>query len=213
VLRVRVSRGVLIRQAEERESRKYTIRNQDREPRTVVIEHPARPEWTITGEAKPVESTAGAHRFRVEVGAGATAVVQVDEMRPAMAQFSLAQLDDQQLTLIVQRAPDREALERALRPVLDKRAEVARLAAEIQAREAEVAAIGQDQSRVRENMKALERSQAERRLLDRYVRELDAQETRLDEIERELASLRAARQTAAGELDELIRTVSLDVTF
>ena len=47
-----------------------------------------------------------------------------------------------------------------------------------------------DQQRLRENMKALRGSAEEKQLLQRYTRQLDAQETRLDALQTEIAARR-----------------------
>src|SRR4051794_4659590 len=52
----------------------------------------------------------------------------------------------------------------------------------VRALQQEQHAIGQDQQRLRENMKALRGSEEEKTLLQRYARQLDAQETRLDAL-------------------------------
>jgi hypothetical protein len=53
----------------------------------------------------------------------------------------------------------------------------------------------------------------ERRLLDRYIGQLDIQETRLDTLNNELRNLTTARDSLQRELAELIRSLTLDVAF
>lgn len=63
-----------------------------------------------------------------------------------------------------------------------------------------------------ENMSALKGSSSERRLLERYTRQLDEQETRLDALKRERAALAERHQRADRELNELIAALTLDIT-
>ena len=49
VSRVRIASSVMTQSVEERASMLYTVRNDDATPRDVVIEHPARAGWTLTG--------------------------------------------------------------------------------------------------------------------------------------------------------------------
>jgi septal ring factor EnvC (AmiA/AmiB activator) len=86
-------------------------------------------------------------------------------------------------------------LEAQLRDVVARKAEVSRLGVELAARRTEIDQIGKDQERVRENMRALKGSPEERQLLQRYVKQLDEQETRI-------AALRAEVQTLTGQLDK-----------
>jgi hypothetical protein len=81
---------------------------------------------------------------------------------------------------------------------------VADLASQVQVKEAEIATISRDQERVRENMKSLKGTAEERQLVQRYVRQLDAQETRLETLRAEVASLTAQRNAAQTELNQFI---------
>lgn len=64
ITQVQVNRGLVIQQVEERQVQTYSVRNEDSEPRVLVIEHPARTGWTLGGTVAPVETTPAWHRFR-----------------------------------------------------------------------------------------------------------------------------------------------------
>jgi len=67
VRRIVISRGVMVQTEEQREHHVYTVRNSDKTGRTVVIEHPLRDGWKLTGDMKPEETTASHYRFRLNV--------------------------------------------------------------------------------------------------------------------------------------------------
>jgi uncharacterized protein (DUF3084 family) len=98
-------------------------------------------------------------------------------------------------------------------PVFAKSVEIDGIEDELHKRNEEIDAIGTDQERVRENLAALKRSPNEQRLLERYTRQLESQENRLDTLKREVASLTEQHARAARELAQLIASVSIDVTF
>jgi hypothetical protein len=210
--RVVASKGIIRRDVEERADRTYTIRNQDRERRLVVIEHPVRSGWTVSG-ATPVESTAASHRFQAPVAPGETVTLSIDEARRTSSSFAVGKFDEAMVAVLSGRPEDRDAIERAFRPVVDARAEVARLDVAIGARRGELTTISADQTRLRENMKALGRSDGERRLLERYTSQLAAQEDRLDTLQRELDTLVGEQAVAAKRLDDVIGSLALDLTF
>ena len=62
------------------ETRTYTINNVDRKAKTLIIEHPARPGYTLL-DRKPDERTSNAYRFEVKLAAGATEKFPVTEER------------------------------------------------------------------------------------------------------------------------------------
>src|SRR5690606_3663754 len=72
-------------------------------------------------------------------------------------------------------------------------AELTRLARASAAIESEIRGIHDDQSRIRNNMNSLDRNSS---LYRRYVSDLEDQEGRLDELETQLADLRAEQSTA-----------------
>jgi len=212
-MRVLAANGIIRQDVEERATRTYTIRNQDRERRLVVIEHPVRPGWSLRGGTAPVESTAASHRFQTPVASGETVTLSVDEVRRGETRFAVGKFDETTVAVLSQRSDEREAIERAFRPMLDARAAVARLDAEINARLTEQSSISTDQTRLRENMKALGRSNGERRLLERYTGQLEAQEDKLDALQRELGKLVGEQAVAAKQLADVIGSLSLDLTF
>src|SRR5690606_31672349 len=101
-------------------------------------------------------------------------------------------------------------LQRALRPVFEKRTEIAALDRRLKEIETERTRITADQQRVRENMKALRGSNEERQLLQRYTRQLDDQETRLAQLQQESARVGAERAENVAELSRRIASVTFE---
>jgi hypothetical protein len=204
---LRISRGVVVEQTEERLRSTYSARNEDAEARTLVIEHPVRAGWTLGGTVKPVESTLAWHRFRVTIEPKTTVNFVVEESRVSASQFSVSSVTDDQVTLLVREKILTAAQEAALREVIARKAAIAALAERIDVREAEINEIGADQTRVRENMRALKGSSEEKQLLQRYVKQLNDQETRLDAVRKELNDLTVQQQKAQEDLNRFIEAM------
>lgn len=204
VTRVLMARGVLIQQREDRQVVVYTARNEDAQPRVLVIEHPIRDRWTLREGTTADESSATVHRFRVTVAPGATASLTVEEVRPGQSTYAIGTVTSDQIQLWVRGEAISPDVADTLREVVRRRTVVNDLAAQLAARESEVTAISRDQERVRENMKALRGSAEERQLLQRYVRQLDEQETQLDAHRRAIATLTTQRAAAQADLDRFI---------
>jgi carboxypeptidase family protein len=211
VTRVRVIRGMMTHESEVRETKTYTFRNEDSSPRTVIVEHPVRSGYVLRGTAKPTETTAAWMRFRLEVGAKQTAVLVVEEARPAMANYSISNIDGKLIATFVQQGSIDKSVEEALRKVLAQKDAIDALEEQKNARDAEMGKIYDDQQRLRENMKALKGSPEEKALVQRYVQQLDTQETRLETLRKEIAELEAKKDAAQAELDRTIEELSFDV--
>jgi hypothetical protein len=211
VERMRIERGTIVQTIRDEARSVYTVRNEDAAARTVVVEHPAREGWALSpGTPQPAESTGALHRFRLTVEPKTTVTLTVDESRPRLQNIVISRATSDDLTLVLQRSGSGASLESALKPVLDKKQAIAAIDQELAARQAESGRIAADQGRVRENMKALKGGAEEKALLQRYVRQLDEQETRLEALGRETADLQQKRSAAQAELDKLIEGLTVE---
>jgi hypothetical protein len=208
ITRVQVNRGVVIQQAEDRQTVTYNVRNEDTDPRVLVIEHPVRADWTLGGTVSPVETTAAFYRFRVVIAPKTTATMAVEEVHPVESRFSVSTIDEDIVAVFVKAQTISASLEASLREVLTRKSEIARLTAEATGRQNELSRIGIDQQRLRENMQALKGSREERELLQRYVRQLGDQETLLAAVRAELEKLTAALQQAQAEFAAFIDSLN-----
>jgi hypothetical protein len=213
ITHIRVTRGVMIRTVESRQSVTYTVRNEDTSARTLILEHPVRNGWKLSNNLKPEEQSAGAYRFRIEVPSKETKTFTVEETSPISTQFALNNLDQNTFDIFVTQRALTPELEQALRQILEQKGALAKLDADFKARQTDVDRIVNDQNRLRENMKALKGTQEEKALTQRYTNELDDQETQLASMRKELSSLEAKRNQAQQELNATIEHLSFNTTM
>jgi hypothetical protein len=213
VTRVVIAHGSMMQSTQERSENTYIIHNRDTTPRVVVIEHPARPGWKLADDATPAESSASFHRFRIKVEPKTTASLVVKEYRPIVTQYVLTNIADNDIKYFLQQKMINPEVEKALRQVVKQKDEVAALDAAINARRAEVNGIGEDQKRLRENMKALKGSAEEKALIERYVRELNGQEDQVQSLTKEIAETQQKRDSAQSALNEMIEKLQMEVTL
>jgi hypothetical protein len=212
--RIRIAKGIMQLTKEQRKTTKYTIRNADTEPRQIVVEHPAEEGWQLTpATLKPEESTESFLRFRLPVDAGKTAELTVESIHPEETRYELTNLDDDEVALLVEQKRMTPAMQQAFDRILKQKERVNELTAQVFQRKTEGDQITADQGRIRENMKALKGSSEEKSLLQRYVGQLDAQESRLAALRKESSDLTAQENKASAELDRMIQEVSADETF
>jgi hypothetical protein len=208
VTSLRIARGVVIMQRELHEKRTYTVRNEDREARTVVIEHPNRAGWKLTSAAKPDETAPNVYRFRVQAAPKVTVSLTIEEVRVMDSSYQVTAFTDDQLAMLGRQRTLTPEVEQALRGIIAKKGEVAAIESELAARTRETEQIFKDQERLRENLKALGTRTEEKALVSRYARQLDEQETRLDVLKREIAEREAKRVRLQTELDALVQGLS-----
>jgi predicted nucleic acid-binding Zn-ribbon protein len=125
----------------------------------------------------------------------------------------LSTLTDEQITAFLQEGEIQPSTAQALRKITAKKFEISSVDQEIKARQQELEAIDRDQSRLRENMKALKGSPEEKALLQRYTKQLDAQEDRVATLQNEIATLKTQRLRLNSELETMVQQLTLDETI
>ena len=201
LVRVRAVDGVIVETRETCGQRVYTIRNDDRVARTLVVEHPRREGWTLNAAQTAGESTPSAHRFRVAVPAASASTLVVREGHSSQQRIASAELTAEQVDLYARYSQMESSQVAPLRRLLELRATAAKLEAGRAGVEKQIAGIRAEQGHVRQNMGVLKGSDAERQLLQRYVRQLDEQENRLTALAGELEQLARQAQSARASFE------------
>ena len=210
---IRVVKGVIFISREQRNRVKYTIRNADTAERQVVIEHPVREGWKLTDESKPEETSASHYRFRVAVQPSKTTELTVEEYHPEVTQLQLTDLTDEQMQLFSVENRTTPAMQQAFHSVIDQKGKINALQSQIKQRQQELNAINKDQARIRENMKALKGSAEEKALLQRYTKQLDSQEDRLNVLNREISDFQEKQAQEQQKLEDMVQQITLDENF
>jgi len=214
VTRVLIVRGTMATMNEEREKKTYIVRNEDTAPRTLIIEHPARPEWKLAQDVpQPEENAAGLYRFRLNVEPKKTERLVINEAKPQFTQYELKTLTDDQIEQLVRQKSINSGVEKALRGVINQKNVVAEFDGQIKAQQKFIDQIFADQARLRENVKSLKGSSEERALLQRYTKQLDDEETQLDSLRKKKQDLEAQQQLADVLLRSMIQQLQMDVTL
>lgn len=211
VFLVRAAKGVFETHYYQAQKKTYTVVNQTDRKRTVYIEHPVRDEWKLSDDTpKPVSRTTAHYRFRVELGPRETQELAVTETQALMDQYQLSNLTRRDVELFV----SSNYIDAATRGELDKLIEIKTRIKAVDARRAavekEAEEIGEDQGRLRENIDKLKSTAEAKQLIARYVAKADAQETRLEQIEKEKRAANEERAKLQAELDAAIRAFELN---
>lgn len=214
VSRVRITKGVMLLTREERKISKFTVRNADTDSRQVIVEYPTEEGWKLApGTPQPEESTESFLRFRVPVDAGKTGELTVESFHPVEESVQLTNLDSDEVELMIEQKRITPAVQDVFARIVKQKEKISDIVNQIADRKRESDQISLDKNRIRENMKALKGSFEEKSLIQRYVGQLDAQESRLATLRKETADLTEQEHAANLELDRMIMDVSVDQQF
>ena len=211
VTRVTARDGVVVATEEDRDIWRYTLRNADAQPRTIVIEHPIKNGWTIEPNAAAIETTSGQARFKLTLDGHRDDTFTVRERRVLQTRIAVGDFDEARLVALVQRGAAEIELRRAIAPIAAKRAELAGVEAELASTTSQSNAIVADEERLRANISALGTTKEDRALHQRYTRTLESDEDRLASLRAEVERLTADRGRKRVELSALIASLSFDL--
>jgi len=208
-----IAHGTMTQSTQERQESTYTIRNRDTEKRVLVVEHPARAGWKLSDDLTPAESSVSYHRFRVALDAKKTTTLTVKEYRPITNRYLITNITDGEIRLFLEQKMINPDIEKALRKIIVQKNDIAVIDAVITGRRGQITTISEDQQRVRENMKALKGSAEEKALVERYVRQLNEQEDRMQSLRREISEMQQKRDSAQSTLNGMVEALQMEVTL
>jgi len=198
-----MNRGVLTTRTAAVETRTYTIRNVDQKSKTLIIEHPARPDYTLF-ERKPTEKTANAYRFEVKLAPDATEKFPVTEERVYSSTFTVTSLTPDVLLTYTQNKNLSDAARKQLGDILSRKRLIADNDAERHRVEAQITNIVRDQDRIRQNINSLNRVSGQQEQVQKYARQLDTQEGQLASLRDRQSELERKNAALQSELNTLI---------
>jgi hypothetical protein len=203
---VRITRGNFLYTSKAQQERIYTIKNNGTKNRTVLIEHPYQPEWTLTTPKEALERTRDAYRFAVPVSAGKNATLSVVQTRMVEQSIALSSLGSDQVALYIRNSVVTPAVKAALQKLSDLQQKAADTAAQRALKEQRVSDISNDQSRIRANMDRLSQGSD---LYKRYVKTLSDEEDELAKLRDDIAKLRDAETAQRKAVADFIQTLEV----
>ena len=207
VREVHFRRGILTARMAAQETRTYTIHNVDQKPKTLIIEHPARPQYKLL-DLKPAEKTTSAYRFEVKLSAGATEKFPVSEERVYDNTIAFTNLTPDLLTTYIQNKSLSESARKQLEQIAAKKRQIAGNDSDLRRTEAQLNELVQDQDRIRRNISSLNQVSGQQQQVQNYARQLAAQEGQLATLRDRQAELQKRKTTLEAELNSSIETIS-----
>jgi len=205
MISVKITNGVLQQRLERRMENLYRLTSRDDKPRTVLVEQPYQDGWELAEPAK-FERTPTFYRFPVEVQPRKTATLRVVQKRTVQESIALLQEDEDTIRVLAQNQQLSEPIRQALNSILNRRRAIRNLEGQIRQQEARIKSITDDQARIRENMRALDRNSD---LYRQYVQKLAQQEREIEQARAEIERLQEQRARAQRELSEYIAGLNL----
>jgi hypothetical protein len=204
---IHARRGILTTRNATVETKTYTIRNVDQKAKTLIIEHAARPDYTLL-DRKPWEKTSNAYRFEVKLAAGVTEKFPVTEERVYENAVSITDLTPDVLFTYVRNKNLAEAARKQLEPIADRKQQIAAADRERQHLEGQINDVIHDQERLRQNIGSLNQVSGQQQQVEAYAQRLSSQESELASLRDRRAELDKKRAALESEVSRSIETMT-----
>jgi hypothetical protein len=204
---VKLQKGILYTATKQHESKTYTLSNRSGQERTVLIEHPFRPDFTLTSSDKPVETARDVYRFEVKLPKGQSAKRTVAEERLLKEEVVLTNLDDNRIRVLISDTASSPKVKEALRTALEKRGKLARTQQEIANQQRELNAIKTEQPRLRANLEKIPLTDP---LAKRILEKLNQQETEIEAYEAQIKQLNARGDQERKDYEDFLAGLTVE---
>ena len=205
---MRIVSGMVIKEVTRKASTTFAFdNNDDAHARTMIIENPRMGSDWETISPKPYETTDTIQRFETEVPKGGEEKTTITQQRIERSSIAMTSFDSATIARYTTRGKMSKAVADSIGKAGDMQAAINRIDAEIAKIDQEIDSIAADQDRIRRNMGSIDRNSD---LYSRYMKTLNDQETRLDQVrvQREQSyQLRTAKQQ---ELESYVRNLNVD---
>ena len=202
----KIVKGVLELTYKQVFSQDYTAEDKGELPKTLLLEAPRHAGWTLVEPSRALETTDALYRFEGKLEPHKPSKLTVREEFTNLQQIGILPMELAAVEMYSRTGeipkPVRDALARAA----DLKRAVVDTQRQTEDRQQKLNAFGQEQSRIRENMKAISpNTDYSKRLLQ----ELDQQESQIQDLHKQIESLQQQQQKQQKELEDYLASLSI----
>ncbi len=206
LLSVKLNKGTLLTTRKNVRERKFTIKNSDSKPKTVLVEYPLDANWKLVKPEKPSEKTRDKYRFAVTAEPGKPTTLVVEEEQPIHQSLVLSDIPIGLIEFYISQKEVSPAVKAALAEVVKRKQALEQAAMQRQQLDQQIGAITQEQDRIRQNMGQLDRTTD---LYKRYVQKFGTQEDSVEQMREKIQKLTAEETRQRKSLDDYL--INLDI--
>ena len=187
-------------------SRTYVAENKSDRAKKLVIEQPRRSKDSkVVDSPAPVETTDTLWRFQVEIAAGKTEKLTINEEQVTSESLALLGTTGDAVLGYLREGSFAPAVKEALTKAATTQQAIAETDRQIESRGEQLNAITEEQNRIRENLKTADKGTYK----DRLSRKLDDQETQIEKLQAEMSALRKRHEQQQRELEEYLKALNV----
>ncbi|HEY7086965.1 MAG TPA: hypothetical protein VH518_02685 [Tepidisphaeraceae bacterium] len=206
ILTGKIVKGVLVVSRKHVATQQYLADNKSDKDKGLIIEHPIRQGWKLVDTDKPIETTPAVYRFKRTVPAHKGDALTVKEEVVQGEEIAILPADLGQLDFYSKTGEIPKDVKDALIKAIQLKQAMVDTDRQIAEHDQRIASITQEQNRIRENMKTVDRnSQYSNRLLSK----LNDQESQIEKLQGERDDLAKKKDGQQKELEDYLTGLSI----
>ena len=203
----KIVKGVLLVSVRQSQAKTYAVQNKGDRDNAVIVEHPLYDGWNLVETPEPMEKTDRRYRFKLAVAKGKTETLKVTQQQVQEQRVEILNDDVNALVMRSQQTELPQKVREALAKVIEKRQALAELDRQSQEKAAAAKSIGDEQQRLRENMKVVDKNGP---YYTRLLNKLNEQESCIETLQKDKDDLDAKAKTAREELEKSLDGLNVD---
>ena len=198
---LRIAQGVLHKTVRQTRRNEYLVKNSGNTVKRILIEKPIDANWQLVLPREPAEKTRDLYRLAVIAEPGKPTTLKIEEQRTSHQELKVGALAPDQVAPLLKSKAASPAIRAALTEVMRRQQELAKVADQRGQLEQSIAEINQEQSRIRQNLEAIDKTSD---LYVRYIKKFTQQEEQIEQARPKIKELRANETMQRQALEKYV---------
>ncbi len=202
----KIVKGVLHLTRKITQTQSYDIENKSDHEKTVVIENPIVQNWKLVNTPEPMEKTDNLYRFKLPMKKSEKHTFKVSQESVQGETIAILNMNVDTLINYSRVGAIPQEVKNAIIEAAKRRQSMVDIEVQISDRQKQIAAISAEQSRIRENMKTVERNS---QYYNRLQTKLNDQETDIEKHQTESDSLKKQLEKARADYETYLNGLNI----
>ena len=204
---VKIVKGIMQTTRKLRETKTYLVKNRSKQDRTLIIEHPVRPGWSLVTPDKPTERSRDFYRFQVNLTAGKPLSFPVTDEQSRVEQVLLSSIDDKTVQIFMSSPVTPPKVKEAMSRAMVLRTQLSNTQRELSLVQVQLKAISEDQVRMRANLERLPKDSA---VTKRYLDKFDTEETDIEKLQVQIKKLQESEKKQQKDYEDYLAGLTIE---
>jgi hypothetical protein len=202
----KIVKGVLQLTRKSQQKLTYDIENKSDRAKDLIIEHPISEGWALVETPEPAEKTQSLYRFKVPTPKGEKKSLAVTQENVHAEMIAILPADTGTLAAYVRTGSIPDDVKKALTEAITRKQAMVDIQRQINDRQQQIEKITQEQNRIRENMRTVDKAS---QYYNRLLAKLNEQETQIEKLQTETDDLRIRLETAQKEFETYVSSLNV----